>query len=122
MPIDHIEREVRDLKKTVAFELKDIYKSIANFKVSIGILMDTVEKLNEYTHTRIHKLTNTDQGIEMVLVQIKERFTAIEKALKAFDDLSNSVKKRCIDFFFKIISTTALIFIGMIIKSHWFKL
>jgi hypothetical protein len=112
------EQKVDDLSKEVRFELKDIYKVIANFKANVGILNDTVEKLNIYTHDRIHDLLNTDKGIELTLVQIQERMNMFDDFKKSVNDMSTDIRKKVIDFVFRICSGGTLIIIGMLLKGH----
>jgi len=111
--------KVNELEKSVNFELKTMYKSVANFKASLTILTDSVEKLNQYAQKRVHSLINANLGIEKILIQHKERIGQLEREYSALTTTSNDMKKRFIDFFFRIVSSAVLILIGMGLQGHW---
>lgn len=116
-----LNKKVDELKDKVEIDLRKNYKSIVDFRSKIDILMDTVEKLNEYTHKRIHYLTNTDRGVELVLMQLQEGYKKMQQDIKSIKDFGNDIKKRCIDAFFRILPSFTMTIIALIIGSHWLK-
>lgn len=114
-------KKVEALEKTVKDELKEIYKSVMGFKVNIDILMDTVEKLNKYTHDRIHYLTSTDVGVERILIRLQDGYKTMQDDIKAIKDFGSDMRKRVFDSFFRVVTSTVVIFISMVIGGHWLK-
>lgn len=113
--------KVEKMRDQFNMDIKCIYKTITKIKVNLGILMDSVKKLNTYTHERIHKLLNTDKGIEVILIRMQERINSITADQKNRKDITKEWKNRTIDAFFRIFSSTILILIGMAFEGHWFR-
>ena len=113
---DKVEKMRDQFKK----DLTGMYKTITNITVNLGVVMESVKKLNVYTHERIHELLNTDKGIELILVQLQERLKILNDDKESKKDITQEWKKRAIDAFFRMSSSIILILIGMAFEGHWF--
>lgn len=116
--LDKLAVEMRSELKSVYSSITYISKKMVAFKVNMDVLIESVKKLNDYSHERIHYLLNTDKGVELQLKGLSDKIDGLEKFKEKQLESAAKWRFKFADFLFKTLSGIFFIIIGIVIKSH----